>query len=195
MQIAERLGLDPSIIREAKGRIGQDRVNFDQVLLSAEQARRAAESEREEEKRINEELREESRALKEEKNKLFVLRERLAATAKQEVKRRVSEALEEVNEILAELKKLLDNPEPKNYFEATKLRKKIDEIVSRSDEEDDVEPEVVGGVANVGDEVYIKKIGKIAHVTGLKRNGDYIVKIGNFVTTVKSNAAQKVKKL
>jgi len=196
LQIAERLGLDPSIISDAKAKIGHERVNFDEVLLSAEQARRAAESEREEEKRINDELREESRALKEEKNKLFVLRERLAATAKQEVKRRVAEALEEVNDILAELKKLLENPEPKSYFEATKLRKKIDDIVSKADQEDeDIEPEVIGGVANVGDEVYIKKIGKIALVTGLKRNGDYIVKIGNFVTTVKSSAAQKVKKI
>ena len=46
----------------------------------------------------------------------------------------------------------------------------------------------------MGDEVYIKKIGRIAVVTGLKRNGDYIVKIGNFTTTVKHSAAQKVKK-
>ena len=61
-------------------------------------------------------------------------------------------------------------------------------------EEEDIAPELVGGVADVGDEVYIKKIGKIAMVTGSKRNGDYVVKIGNFVTTVKRNAAQKVKK-
>ena len=61
-------------------------------------------------------------------------------------------------------------------------------------EDEDVAPELVGGVADVGDEVFIKKIGKIACVTGLKRNGDYIVKIGNFTTTVKRSAAEKVKK-
>ena len=195
LQIASRLGLDPDIIREAKGRIGSERVNFDEVLLSADQARRAAEAEKDAEKRLNEELRQEKRALQEEKNKLFVLREKIATTVRSEVKRKVSESLEEVNEILAELKKLLDSPEPKDYFEATKLRKRIEEIANRQEvEEEDVEPELVGGVAEVGDEVYIKKIGRIALVIGLKRNGDYVVKVGNFTTTVKRSAAQKVKK-
>ena len=195
LQIAERLGLDKDIILEAKAKLGEERVNFDAVLQSAEQARRAAEAEKDAEKRINEELDQERRALKEEKNKLLVQREKLAANVKSEVKRRVNEALEEVNSILAELKKLLDDPSPKDYFEATKLRKRIEEIANREDvEEEDVMPELVGGVAEEGDEVFIKKIGKIALVTGVKRNGDYIVKIGNFTTTVKRSAAEKVKK-
>lgn len=195
LQIAERLGLDKEIILEAKEKLGDERVNFDAVLQSAEQARRAAEAEKELEKRINEELDQERRALKEEKNKLLVQRERLAANVKGEVKRRVNEALEEVNTILAELKKLLDDPSPKDYFEATKLRKRIEEIANREEvDEEDVMPELVGGVAEEGDEVFIRKIGKIAVVTGLKRNGDYIVKIGNFTTTVKRSAAEKVKK-
>ena len=50
LQIAARLGLDPDIIREAKGVVGADRVNFDEVLMSADQARRAAEAEKEEQK-------------------------------------------------------------------------------------------------------------------------------------------------
>ena len=195
LQIASRLGLDPSIIAEARGKVGAERVRFDEVLLSADQARRAAEAERAEGHALNDALREERRALQEEKNKLFVLRERINATVRAEVRRRVSDSLEEVNAILAELKKLLDNPEPGAYFEATRLRKRIEEIANRQDEEqDETEPEVVGGVAEVGDEVYIKKIGRIALVVGIKRNGDYIVKVGNFTTTVKRNAAQKVKK-
>ena len=195
LQIAARLGLDKSIIAEAKEQVGADRVNFDEVLLSADQARRAAEAEKDREKRLNDELYQEKRALQEEKNKLFVLREKIAQTVRAEVKRRVAESLEEVNEILAELKKLLDSPQPKDYFEAAKLRKRIEEIANREEiEEEDIEPELVGGVAEVGDEVYIKKIGRIAVVTGLKRNGDYIVKVGNFTTTVKRGSAQKVKK-
>jgi len=195
LQIAERLGLAEDIILDAKSRMGGDRVNFDQVLQSAEQARRAAEAETELEKKLTEELAAEKRALQEERNKLFVQREKLAANVRSEVKRRVTEALEEVNQILAELKKLLDDPEPKNYFEATKLRKRIEEIANKEEiEEEDVIPELVGGVAEVGDEVFIKKISKIALVTGIKRNGDYIVKIGNFTTTVKASAAQKIKK-
>lgn len=195
LQIAARLGLSRDIIEEAKGKVGADRVNFDEVLLSADQARRAAEAEKDAEKRLNDELREEKRALQEEKNKLFVLREKISATVRSEVKRRVAESLEEVNDILAELKKLLDSPQPKDYFEAAKLRKRIEEIANREEiDEEDIQPELVGGVAEVGDEVYIKKIGRIAVVTGLKRNGDYIVKIGNFTTTVKHSAAQKVKK-
>ena len=195
LQIAERLGLDKDLIVEARERMGEDRVNFDEVLQSAEYARRRAEEETERQKRLNEELVAEKRALQEERNKLFVQREKLAANVRAEVKRRVAEALEEVNAILAELKKLLDDPQPKNFFEAAKLRKRIEEIASREEiEEEDIVPELVGGVAEVGDEVFIKKIGKIATVTGIKRNGDYIVKIGNFTTTVKASAAQKVKK-
>ena len=195
LQIAARLGLSRDIIEEAKDKVGADRVNFDEVLLSADQARRAAEAEKDAEKRLNDELREEKRALQEEKNKLFVLREKISATVRSEVKRRVAESLEEVNDILAELKKLLDSPQPKDYFEAAKLRKRIEEIANREEiDEEDIQPELVGGVAEVGDEVYIKKIGRIAVVTGLKRNGDYIVKVGNFTTTVKHSAAQKVKK-
>ena len=197
LQIAERLGLDAEIIKEAKGKVGAERVKFDEVLISADQARRAAEAEKEAEKRLNDELREERRALQDEKNKLLLIREKLAASVRSEVKRKVSEALEEVNEILAELKKLLEAPQPKDYFEAAKLRKRIEEIANHTAEDEELtEPELVGGVAEVGDEIYIKKIGRIALVTGIKRNGgDYIVKVGNFTTTVKRNAAQKVKKV
>ena len=195
LQIAERLGLDKDIIAEARGKMGEDRVNFDEVMQSAEYARRRAEEETELQKKVNDELISEKRALQEERNKLFVQREKLAANVRTEVKRRVTEALEEVNGILAELKKLLDEPQPKDYFEAAKLRKRIEEIANREEiEEEDIVPELVGGVAEVGDEVFIKKIGKIASVVALKRNGDYVVKIGNFTTTVKSSAAQKVKK-
>ncbi|MCR4726687.1 MAG: endonuclease MutS2 [Clostridia bacterium] len=195
LQIAERLGLDKDLIAEARAKLGTERVSFDSVLQSAEQARRAAEREKDLEKKITQELSEEKAALKEERNRLFVQREKLATQAKAEVKRRVQESLEEVNEILAELKKLLDAPEKKSYFEAAKLRKRIKEIANSEEiEEEDVLPDLVGGVASVGDEVYIKKIGKIALVTDVKRNGDYVVKIGNFTTTVKSGAAQKVKK-
>lgn len=195
LQIAERLGLDKDLIAEARAKLGTERVSFDSVLQSAEQARRAAEREKDLEKKITQELSEEKAALKEERNRLFVQREKLATQAKAEVKRRVQESLEEVNEILAELKKLLDAPEKKSYFEAAKLRKRIEEIANSEEiEEEDVLPDLVGGVASVGDEVYIKKIGKIALVTDVKRNGDYVVKIGNFTTTVKSGAAQKVKK-
>ncbi len=195
LEIAERLGLDREIIEKARASLGSERVNFDSVLQSAEQARRAAEKEKDLEKKITQELAEEKAALKEERNRLFVQREKLASQAKAEVKRKVADALEEVNEILAELKKLLDEPEQRSYFEAAKLRKRIEEIADRDDEEDeDVIPDLVGGVASVGDEVYIKKIGKIALVTDVKRNGDYVVKIGNFTTTVKQSGAQKVKK-
>lgn len=196
LEIASRLGLDKDIVNEARASMGTERVGFDAILLSADQARRAAEQEKEETRLINSEIEQERAALKEERNKLFVLREKLTANAKMEVRRKVNDALDEVNSILAELKKIANEPSASGYFEAAKLRKRIESISDLQENDDDeaLVPELTPGVASVGDEVFIKKIGKIGTVMALRKNGDYEVKIGNFTTTIKQSGASKVRK-
>lgn len=194
LQIAERLGLDKDIITEAKSKIGVERANFEEVLLSADIARRKSQSESERMEKLNNEIANEKNALMQEKNALLMQREKLAASARSEVKRKVQESLEDVNEILDELKAILNNPSDSGYFEATKLRKQIENLSIDTTPNDDVMPDVITEAAEVGDEVYIKKIHKTGTVMKIKKNGDYEVKIGNFITAVKASVALKVKK-
>ncbi len=194
LQIAERLGLDKDIIAQAKSKMGAERANFEEVLLSADIARRKSQSESERMEKLNNEIANEKRALMQEKNALLMQREKLAASARSEVKRKVQESLEDVNDILDELKTILNNPTDSGYFEAAKLRKQIENLSIETVSDEDVMPDVMSGAAEVGDEVYIKKIHKTATVMQIKKNGDYEVKIGNFTTTVKASAALKVKK-
>lgn len=193
LEIARKLGLKAEIIQRAEGNLTAEKISFEEVLQSADMTRRRAEDELENYKRLSADLEAEIKQLKQEKNALSVTREKLNLNAKREVKRMVDNALTEVNEIIAELKNILDNPTDGSYFEAAKLRKRIEEI--NLEEEDEIDmPSLSEEPPAEGDRVYVDTIHDTAILDKITKSGEYIVRIGNIKTTVKRKDIKKLKR-
>jgi len=169
--IAEKLGLKKEIVTHARGSMSEGKMEFENVLISMEFARRKA-VENEEQTAIAlrdaEEIRKNAEA---ERDRLFVQREKLNANVKKETKRMVDEAMEEVNEIVDTVKALLDDPTEQNLFEARRLRKAMTKYIVEEDNEFRGFGEEESGEINEGDRVLVKPLkveGDIASVNRLK---------------------------
>lgn len=192
LEISKRIGLDEEIINQARKGISKDRRSFEEVLQSADQTRRLAEEKKSEAEKRVEELESEIEKYKQLQNKLQNQIDRLNQNAKKEVKRLVDNALAEVNDILAELKKLLDEPQKGSYFEATKLRKKIENIHSVIENEDSDIPKFSEEAPKAGDLVFVTSINSVATLETITKNGEYIVKVGNLKSIVRKNTVKKL---
>ncbi|MBQ9145338.1 MAG: endonuclease MutS2 [Clostridia bacterium] len=191
-EIAARLGLKDSIVKSARGQIAPGHVSFEEVLIQADHTRRQAEEQKERYEQLNRDLEEQIRLSKQERNRLSQQVERLQTNARREVKRLVDLALTEVNEIVDELKKMLDEPTKANYFEATKLRKKLNNIRVEDTEEEDI-PDTTDEAPQVGDKVYVGKFHDVATLTSITKGGEYIVTLGNMKSIVRKNDIRKLR--
>lgn len=192
LEISRRIGLREDIISEARKGISKDRRSFEEVLQSADQTRRLAEEKRSEAEEKVLELESEISRYKTLQNKLENQIDRLNQNAKKEVKRLVDNALLEVNDILDELKKLLDEPTKGSYFEATKLRKKIENIHSVIENEENDLPKFSDEAPKAGDLVFVTSINSVATLETITKNGEYIVKVGNLKSIVRKNTIKKL---
>ncbi len=193
LEISRMLGLSDSIVERAKRGIAREKQTFEEVLQSADQTRRAAEEKKHESERLNQQLSTEIEKYRAMQAKLENQIDRLNQDAKKEVKRMVDSALDEANEIVEQLKKLLDNPTKGSYFEATKLRKRMEEInVEKENEEREI-PELTDEMPKVGDLVYVFSLNDVATLETITKNGEYIIKIGNIKSIVKRKAVKRLK--
>lgn len=192
LEISRRLGLKEEIIEQAKKGITTERQSFEEVLQSADQTRRLAEEKKSEaDKRVTE-LEAEIQHYKQLQTKLQNQIDKLNQNAKKEVRRMVDNALADVNDILAELKKLLDEPTKSSYFEATKLRKQIENINVNLENEDRDIPKFSDEQPKAGDLVFVTTINSVATLECITKNGEYIIKVGNLKSIVRKNTVKKL---
>lgn len=193
IEISRRLGLKKEIVENAKNSISNEKRSFEEILQSADQTRRLAE-----EKKIESELK--NKELAEEINKYRLLQTKLQneidkinANSKKEVRRLVDNALVDVNDILKQLKDLLSAPTKGSYFEATKLKKKIEGISVGLDNDEKEKIELSDEDPAPGDLVFLSTINDVAVLDSITNNGEYIVKIGNIKTTARKKNVRKLK--
>ena len=192
LEIAKRLGMKPEIIAVAKNGITREKASFEEVLQSADFARRKAEEEAERFKLNADRLEAEKENLEKEKQALVQTRERLNTNARKEVKRMTQNALEEVNAILEELKGILDNPQQGSFFQAAKLRKKIENLNVEEEREKDA-PDTVDDPPEVGDTVFVATLNTTAVLCEINKNGEYLIKLGSIKTHVRKKDVKKLK--
>jgi len=192
LEISRRLGLKDEIIERASQNIAKETRSFEEVLLSADQARRISEEKLAETNKLAESLKEEIRLYKQKQTKLENEIERLNINAKKEVKRLVENALFEVNEIVGDLKKLSQEPSAQNYFEATKLKKKLEQVTVDMENEEKETPKYTQEKPKAGDRVYITSLDAVAVLESVKPNGDCIVKLGRLTSSIKSQFVKKL---
>ncbi|MCL1901399.1 MAG: endonuclease MutS2, partial [Firmicutes bacterium] len=126
IEIARRLNLKEEIILNARSHLSEDKINFENVLKSAEKSRFEAEKTSEELESKKEEL---SRTLKElniERQTLKNAKENLLNNSKTEAKKIVSKAAAEADEIISEIKRILNSPlSESSLLEARQLKNKL----------------------------------------------------------------------
>ncbi len=108
LQIAERLGLDGSVVADARGRVAPERLRIQELLAEAEAAERAAADEREAAVRELEEAAELHNSVRAREQELEAEIESVRASAAAERERAAAEALRELGEARAELAALRD---------------------------------------------------------------------------------------
>ena len=99
----------------------------------------------------------------------------------------------DVNDILKQLKDLLSAPTKGSYFEATKLKKKIEGISVGLDNDEKEKIELSDEDPAPGDLVFLSTINDVAVLDSITNNGEYIVKIGNIKTTARKKNVRKLK--
>ena len=193
--IAERLGLKKEIVERAKSGISNDKVTFENVLLSLEETRKEAEIALQDAENMRKAAAEELKHAETEREKLFAQRERLNQSVKKETKRLVDEAMDEANEIIEELRALLDDPDESDLFRAQKLRKSLKKYVIVEENEFKGFSEEIDGDIVVGDKVLVKSLNSEGEVIKLNPvKGEAKVKLGKIEVNVKLTDLQRLKK-
>ncbi len=186
-EISKRLGLDETVIEKARKFIEHQDLAFEDVISSAENARRAAETERAEAQTMVSEAEKIKNALKVERQKLEDERSVLRQKAKEDARRLVQETRREMEQLIAQLRtlkdidqKTLERAIQKSRDGMRKEEEKFNESIRRADE---------GGCApkalEAGDRVYVLSLGQEASV--LKKSdakGDVAVQAGIIKLTV-----------
>lgn len=195
LAIAERLGLDKSIIDNARSKISVEKRQFDSVLTAAEQTRMKA-AQLVNEASIDRENA--AKALKDaEKEKKLVAekREKLDESIRKETKRLIENSVEEANDVLEQIKEILSKPqiEEKDLFDARKLKKKLESMSAEYDKEAVVEDVKVDGPLNIGDNVWVISLQKKGRLTAVNGRGEAQIAFGKLNVKVKKGDYYKVK--
>ena len=196
LDIAKKLGLDDEIINRAKNKVSPEKRRFDEVLNAAEETRRKAQQLVTDASLDRAKAREALIDAEKEKAVIAQKREKLDETIRKGTKNLIENSMEEANDIIASLKEILAKPEeeiaPADLFEAHKLKKKLETMSAEYDKESVVEDQEIPGEIKVGDNVWVKSLGKKGKlVKANNREGE--VSFGKISVKVKKNDYYKVK--
>lgn len=125
-EISKKLGLSEGIIDRARNLIGQDDLQFEDVLVNIEKDRKAAEAERDEATMLSLQMKKMKEEFDKQKDKLEAQKEKILSSAKEEARDLIKETKEfsdSVQKELRELEKIEDHSERNRTKED--LRKRI----------------------------------------------------------------------
>ena len=192
IQIAERLGLNKSIVKRAKSLLSEDKVQFDAIILSAEKVRREAEAEKVEIEKLKAEIVKEYNIARQGREIVENERQKLNDTMRREAKKILQDYLDDAEEAIAKIKQIAQNPTEQGLFEARKLNSKLNKL-SYDEESNESIQEYDNSPIKIGDSVYITSLDKTAIIVADdKRKAEYTVKIGLMTTNVKYGKVKKI---
>lgn len=176
LEISKKLGLDENIISSAYKRLSKDKIAFEKVLKSAQEAMTRAEDTLRESESIKAEYQNKLDWVKGEEKRLKELKENALKNARIEAKRIVAEAETESEELIGQLKEILNSAEIDEYDlnRARQIKRKIEDSkynVEIQDEEEieDMEPLPAERI-EPGQKVYVKSLSGICEIVSVSRN-------------------------
>jgi len=170
--IAERLGLDPSIIETASRHLGEDNKRVESMIASLEENRLTAEAERLKAERLRRELEDLRRSLEEERRRFEGQKEALMAKARREAQEAVAKARREAEEVIAELRRMAaEGAESIKEHRLIEAKKRLEDAVPDAAAEDAGRSGTFarGGKMKLspGDEVHVVSLGRKGTVIDL----------------------------
>lgn len=197
LDIAKKLGLDDEIIIRAKNKVAPEKRRFDEVLNAAEETRRKAQQLVTDASLDRAKAREALIDAEKEKAVIAQKREKLDETIRKGTKNLIENSMEEANDIIDALKEILAKPEeeiaPADLFEAHKLKKKLENMSAEYDKESVVEDQEIPGEVKIGDNVWVKSLGKKGKLVKMNGRGEAEVNFGKLSVKVKKGDYYRVK--
>lgn len=128
LDIAKSLGINDYILTKAKSSLKEEKIQFEKILMNAEQAKSAALAELEDVRRIKEELLQRQRKLDEEYTAVNRKLEQINNNAKIETQKIVRNATAKADEILEAIREKMASADEAALLQAKKLHKELAEM-------------------------------------------------------------------
>lgn len=135
LKIAERLGLNDTILKYAYENINQDEIQFENILQNAEAIKNESLAELENTRKLKAAIELERTDLEQKRIQIDSTMERIKNNAAAETKRLVANAMERANKIIDEMKQSIKDADEAALLKARKLRNELDDISYRYGEE------------------------------------------------------------
>lgn len=176
--IAERLGLSPTIISQAKQRMAAADQQIDTMIASLEANRLTSEAERETAEQLRKEWEAERRALEEERRKFVAQRDKLMEQAEAEAHAIVNKARQEADAVIAELRQMaMEEQASIKEHRLIAARKQLEQ----AEPTEHVKRRRKGGKrqrVEPGDEVFVATFGQKGHVIEVISEQEALVQLG-----------------
>lgn len=190
--IAQRLGLDPSIIEKAKQNVDQESKQVENMIASLESNRKQSEEARllaENFRREAEQLRDE---LAKERMQFEAEREKILDQARREAEALVRKAREEAEQVIQELRQIaLEERASIKEHKLIEAKKRLEEVVPSSSQIPPQQTYTRGKQSiQIGDEVHVHSLGLKGVVLEKAGKDEYIVQVGIMKTKLKGNDLQ-----
>ncbi len=179
-EISRRLGLEPSIIDEAKSQISDEDNKIDNMIRSLEDNQKRAEEERENAIKIRQEAEQLKAELEAELQHLERDRDRLLEEAERKAEEAVANARRTAEEVIKELKEYQKEAGNVKEHRLIDARKKLEEATPalRSKKKKAAASKPKSASFKPGDEVKVLSFGQKGHIINKVSNNEYQVQIG-----------------
>lgn len=195
-EISKRLGLQDSIINQAKSFTGSDRHEVESMIASLEESRRLSEREADEAHKLLEEAQQLRNELEERLRTYDEKKENLEKKAKEKARKIVDEAKKEAEEVIAELRKMRENAEKVvKEHELIDAKKRLDEAAPIENKVLKKQAQIRERAINLkaGDEVKVLSYGQKGTLLEKVSDHEWIVQIGILKMKLEDSDLQYVK--
>lgn len=184
-EISDRLGLKKEIIDRAKGYLGIDSKNVENMIAALERTKKEAEKELDEAQFILEEAETLHEQLKNEWNLFLRKREQLYREAEEKAEKALEKAKEEAEMIVDEVRQMKDRALFKEH-EWIEAKKMLEEAKPELTKEDDIiDDKTEMEELSVGDEIKHKTLQQTGQIIEKKNKNEYVIQIGMMKITAK----------
>lgn len=179
-EISSRLGLDPQIIDRAKGLVGVDSKNVENMIASLEQSQISAEKDYEEAHKVLLESEKIHNQLEKEYKQFLDKREQLFKKAEEKAEKALTKAREEAQIIVDEMKNMKSNVEIKEHewIEAKKMLEEAKPNLLRKNASTQKVSAKETNELHPGDEVKLLTVNQKGEVLEKVSDNEYLVQVG-----------------
>lgn len=195
-EISKRLGLDSHLIEEAKGYIGLDSKNVENMIQALEKTKRNAEKDVEEAHELLTESKKIHEQLQTEWNKFENRREKLYEKAEEKAKQAIDKAKEEAEDIVKSLRDMENDVwKEHKWIEARKQFEDAEVNLNKDQTMPEENKKVASSQAiDVGDEVKHLLLQQIGEVVEKRSDDDFVLQIGNMIIDANREDFEFIKK-